>query len=133
MFFVYLAMAISIAIALRLAWMLRKARQEIRHETSVKDFWYNKWYKSELEIIQSERRYEALEQGRDEESEAYEQQFLSFQDVLGDQTKVIEELEAIRVDHDVFCLPWLGNDFYPNAEDEDEPIYASVVFDRICG
>lgn len=66
----------------------------------------------QTELAQSEKNYKALEQGRDEETEAYEQQYLSLYEELDAKTlaitSYIEDLNFLvplarkHLDH---CLP----------------------------
>lgn len=103
-------------------------------------FWYESWKKETKnyvglwdEAMKLRENYSALEQGRDEESEAYEQQFLSFSEILEQQSKTIDFLKETELDHFKWCLPDLLtiDDYVLLAnEDEESPIYESVAMDR---
>lgn len=74
------------------------------------EHWYAQWKKSDDD-------YQALEQGRDEESEAYEQQYLSFMDTIEHQSTAISSyiedllfLVDLVGKHYDDCLPDLGDD-----------------------
>lgn len=137
----YIVALILFAVIFLLSLHLWQAKQDLKAREYVSDFWYQKWAEeidASIRIDDLNRQlmadlgtaganYKALEQGRDEESEAYEMQFLSFSERIEQQDNLILHLEQIRVDHDVFCLPWLGNDFYPNAEDDEAPVYEELA------
>jgi hypothetical protein len=40
-------------------------------------------------------------------------------------------LETIRLDHESFCLPILGEDILATDEEEPTPVYDSVIFEFI--
>lgn len=77
---------------------------------NIANFWFAEWQNSE-------KNYKALEQGRDEESEAYEQQYLSFQEIISNQSTAIDSyiedlhfLVGIVRTHMDDCLPIVQGD-----------------------
>lgn len=81
-------------------------------------------------MLKAHEDYVALEQGRDEETEAYEQQYLSFMETIGNQSNAIDSyiedlhiLVRIAEKHYSVCLPDLAD------EDREafEKIKASVL------
>src|SRR6478735_56069 len=72
-----------------------------------------RWWQERFDRLSAE--YRALEEGRDEESEAYEQQYLSFMETIGNQSTAIDSyiedlhfLVKIGEKHFEHCLPDLS-------------------------
>ena len=112
---------------------LSAAMKMSKHQYKNSQFWYEKWKESTKEFVESTLDYIKLEEGSDELETNYQQEILSLHDQLevianaAEYWKVIaEELEKIRLDHDVNCLPVLGKDFYPAAEEDDTPLFDST-------
>jgi len=74
-----------------------------------------RWWQERFDRLSAE--YRALEEGRDEESEAYEQQYLSFMETIGHQSTAIDSyiedlhflVGVVRTHYDD-CLPNVGFD-----------------------
>ena len=64
------------------------------------------YYDARLEKARND--YAALEQGRDEESDSYEQQFLTFREILGAQSEALEEQQKELDFHRENCLPHIS-------------------------
>jgi hypothetical protein len=70
----------------------------------------NEQAKGYLEDLRNaDAEYDALEQGRLEQEENYEQQFLSFTETIQSQEARIEEMEPELKFHREKCLPFLNN------------------------
>lgn len=123
------------------------AKEEVKELQHAKEFWYRKWFEESDEnirlgsanqhlledITKHFADYRALEQGRDEESEAYEMQFLTFSETLESQSHAIEKLNEALDDHDKFCLPLIVEASYVPALDPGEPmpIFRELMAERI--
>lgn len=108
MFTIILIVVLIVLLALMTGLNFTNVRRcEMQYENS--KFWY-------LKYMESEDNYKALEQGRDEESEAYEQQYLSFMETIENQSTAIDSyiedlLFLVRLveKHYDECLPDLGD------------------------
>lgn len=136
MIFVVIALLILVAF---LTWALIGTRFE-------RDL-AEKQAKSYLNDLQeSERNYQALEIGRDEETEAHEMELASLMDayhklnqrnelvvnLMATQTEVIRDLQEITKYHDAHCLVNLDEVIELDDESPDEelePTYWGVVRD----
>jgi hypothetical protein len=126
-----LALFIITTVALAIFCFIRELKHSEMKES--RDFWFDRWegeIQDNTELIQE---MAASEQGIAEIEENYQQELLSEYDKVTDLVgrnahlhKLVDSLETIRLDHDVHCLPAIGKDFYPNAEDDETPIYDSV-------
>lgn len=112
--------AILLAIAITLMTNYKK----------LSDFWSDKWMDSIGDYVDLSEKYDALETGNDEIEENYQQEILSLYDqleVIANSAEywknIAEELEKIRTEHDFSCLPVLGTDIYPTAEEDDTPLF----------
>lgn len=131
-----------------LAMYLWQAKQDLKASKKTEKFWFNKWatevhanlelhqlYDTAINMIsdwrlkfeESEANYKALEQGRDEESEAYEMQFLSFSETLEAQANAIQSLGQQLETHDWCCLPRLDEGVILATDlRESSPVYDSL-------
>lgn len=101
---VLLSVLLSLMVGLNFTNVKRCQRQ---YENS--QFWYGKF-------MEEKEAYKALEQGRDEESDSYEQQFLTFNEILGNQSTAIDSyiedlhfLVGLVGNHYEHCLPNLAD------------------------
>lgn len=101
------------------------------------EFWSLKWMEEVNTSVQASEDLAALEQGTIEIEENYQQELLDEYDKVESLTKeaayfakVANWLEQIRLDHQVYCLPILGEQILETTEDEYHPIYDSVVSGR---
>lgn len=128
-----IAVAILFCTSLGLFLLLRKFQDRAEHQYNNSQFWYGKWRDSEEAFVKLSEQYDALDQGNDEIEENYQQEMLSLYDQIDRVQQSNEswihiagELEQIRLDHDSFCLPQLGTDFYPMFDDGDTPLYDAL-------
>lgn len=129
--------ALAFCLCVHLFFQIRKYQDEAEHNSKAGQFWYTKWKDALEENLDLQANYDALDQGSNEIEENYQQELLDEYDKIKSLTgqaeywsDIAEKLEQIRLDHDTFCLPQLGTDFYPMSEEDDTPVYNSVAQGR---
>lgn len=126
-----LALFIITTVALAIFCVVR----ELKHAEMKRsrDFWFDRWEGEIQDNTQLIEEMTASEQGIKEIEENYQQELLSEYDEVKRLTEVghywlnmANKLEEIRVDHDVYCLPNVGDPILDMNEDEPTPIFDSV-------
>lgn len=122
-----------------------KEQQRANRNDKLQKFWYGKWM-AEMEdhvITNAELQiawdaYKALDIGTEEIETNYQQELLTEYEKVETMTNssaywcgIAEQLETIRLDHESFCLPILGEDILATDEEEPTPVYDSVIFEFI--
>lgn len=121
------AVSVLAASCLYLALLIRKHQDEAEMQYNNSQFWHIKWTEEAEANLKLQSEYNALDQGNTEIEENYQQEMLSLYDQTEHWAQTAMALEEIRLKHDVFCLPQFGDDFYPMSDEEETPVYDSIV------
>lgn len=105
---------VLLAVVILMGLYLWDCKLHQKASKKLEDFWFQKWMNevdtviqigqlaayAEGQVLELNKNYAALEQGRDEESEAYEMQFLSFKEEIGalrnSNASYIDDLRAVN-------------------------------------
>jgi len=126
MIYLTIALALALAIFVRLYIRARRNNRELCLSSN-----------SALRQMQAE--YHALEEGRDEETEAYEQMYLSHSERIVGLENALEMADIVAAEnqseidfHERHCLPWLQRmdllQFDVHSLDEPTPIFDELAW-----
>lgn len=76
---------------------------------------------------ESDKDREESERGIFEIEQNYQNDYLQLRDETNTWIDIASELEKIRLDHQVFCLPVLGDQILETDEEGDTPIFDEVL------
>lgn len=154
-YIIFVVAVFSSTVAVILNGKRLKEKRRANHNYEVQDLWYRRWCDELADNVKLDNDFarllqehkdlgenfdaykmhiaedlKALDQGTMEIIENYQQELLSEYDKVSDLSKLVEALEKIRLDHQVYCLPSLGEQILDENEEGETPIFESVVMDR---
>lgn len=129
-------LALFICTTVTLAIVLVVMLLKLDRYKELSDFWSEKWYQETKDHCETLDISERSEQGVREIEENYQQELLDEYDKVAalDSAnqhlhRIVDSLEQMRLNHEVYCLPRLNEDWYPAAEDDEEPVYEQLALE----
>lgn len=83
-----------------------------------------------LMLVQKDQDYAALDQGMEEQADAYEQDFLTFKETITDKSASIVILKKMVAEHYDWCLPGV-HDITQFTDYKEDPYEETPIFDEL--